>query len=186
MTSLRRNTGLPMPARKTSSTLRQFMVATDSVMRQELKSVVEDTSIELKGYFEGVVKAWTTKVRFRRVTRVSPYLISARVFAVGKNKNIWQYVDEGTKPHVIKPKNAPRLSFKLGYSARTAPGVGKGGSPNANAGTGQATGDRVFAMQVQHPGTKARQFAKTFNARLSPSYTRRIEAAIRRAVRRMN
>ena len=42
-------------------------------------------------------------------------------------------VNDGTKPHIIRPKNAKALAFKIG-------------------------GRVVFAKVVHHPGTKAQPF----------------------------
>lgn len=56
------------------------------------------------------------------------------------------YVEQGTKPHEIRPRNRKALRFPAdGGSARLS------GSPR--------TGGRVrFAKRVQHPGTRAQPF----------------------------
>lgn len=172
-----------MPARRTESTLRQFLIATDAALVKELRTVVEDTSTELKQSFEGVVKNWKTKIKFRRVMKYTSTLIEGRVQAVGATKKIWQYVDEGTKPHDITPKGDAPLRFQTGYSPRTRPRMGNT-PPAGNVGSGTSSGAWVSTRKVHHPGTKPRQFAKTFEANMSPSFQWRIEAAIRRAVRR--
>lgn len=46
-----------------------------------------------------------------------------------------EYLEKGTPPHIILPRNAKVLAFELG-------------------------GETVFATEVHHPGTKARPFAK--------------------------
>lgn len=73
-------------------------------------------------------------------------------FETMTSDNIARYVDEGTKPHVITARRSPMLSFRTGYTAKSAPG-----SSAWNAGGG-ASGGRVYAQQVRHPGTKARLF----------------------------
>lgn len=53
--------------------------------------------------------------------------------SVGSQAPYGIYVEEGTKPHIIRPKNKKMLAFKVG-------------------------GRMVFAKQVRHPGTKAYKF----------------------------
>jgi hypothetical protein len=74
--------------------------------------------------------------------------------ATGDEKaiEIFGYVDQGTEPHIIRPVNASRLRFSSGYQAKTAP------IANAQAGSGRSSGDVVFAKEVHHPGTEAREF----------------------------
>lgn len=51
------------------------------------------------------------------------------------------FVHEGTRPHVIRPRNASALRFKAG-------------------------GETVFASSVNHPGTRARPFLTNAVARV--------------------
>ncbi|GAS98799.1 Gp22 [Mycolicibacterium canariasense] len=52
------------------------------------------------------------------------------------------YVHEGTRPHVIRPRNAAVLRFEVG-------------------------GRTVFARLVRHPGTKARPFLRNAGERVA-------------------
>lgn len=56
------------------------------------------------------------------------------------------FVHQGTRPHVIRPRNAAALRFKVG-------------------------GETVFAMSVNHPGTRARPFLTNALARALRSLT---------------
>lgn len=171
-----------MPRRNISSGLRAHLISVDTQLQKELRVVVEDTSAELKAYYEKVTKDWKHKVKFRRRMKVSDTLIEGTVQAVGAYKHIWRFVDQGTKAHIIRAKNARALAFQGNYDPRTRPGAGN--TPPQSGGSGKSSGDRVFAKVVRHPGTKARQFAKSFEANLAPSFQYRVEAAIRRASRR--
>lgn len=55
------------------------------------------------------------------------------------------YVERGTRPHIIKPKNKKVLAWAANGSARLSGAVRTGGSVR-------------FAKRVKHPGTKAQPF----------------------------
>lgn len=54
-------------------------------------------------------------------------------FTVGSNVSYAAYVNDGTRPHIIRPRNAQALRFMVG-------------------------GRVVYARVVHHPGTRARPF----------------------------
>lgn len=56
------------------------------------------------------------------------------------------YVEFGTPPHVIRPKNRKSLKFEAGRKARLESG---GKNPNM-----------VFAKEVKHPGTRPQPFIR--------------------------
>jgi HK97 gp10 family phage protein len=58
------------------------------------------------------------------------------------------YVEEGTRPHIIRPRNAKSLSWT---SSGTVTGP-RGGSKTVN--------NRFFARVVHHPGTQANPYMK--------------------------
>ena len=93
---------------------------------------------------------------------------------VGTENVILGYVDDGTRPHIIRPVRASRLRFKSGYNAKTKPH--KIGSQ-----AGGAFGDTVYAMQVRHPGSKAREFSPTIQKRRRKPFTRRMVKAMQKA-----
>lgn len=55
------------------------------------------------------------------------------VFTVGSDVEYAGFVNDGTRPHIIRPRNAQALRFRVG-------------------------GRVVFARVVHHPGTRARPF----------------------------
>jgi phage gpG-like protein len=55
------------------------------------------------------------------------------VFTIGSDVEYAAFVNDGTRPHIIRPKNAQALRFKIG-------------------------GRVVYAKVVHHPGTRARPF----------------------------
>lgn len=145
-------------------------------IEQEVYSTTYDTAEELKEKHREVVRDWTHKPGFRQQTYSSPAVFSIKIVPTGRYAPIYGYVDKGTKPHLIAAKNAPLLHFQTGYSARTA-AVAK-----FNQGTGTASGPWIAKQQVNHPGTEAREFGKTFLEELSPTFGQRIQAAIKLGV----
>lgn len=71
-------------------------------------------------------------------------------FTVGSNVEYAPYVHDGTRPHVIRPRNAQALRFQVG-------------------------GRVVYARVVNHPGTRARPFLDRALAEVTASRGYRIE-----------
>ena len=76
-----------------------------------------------------------------------------KTYTITTTDEIYGYVDEGTKPHVIVPRHGRVLRFAVGGRAKTTPG-------RITAGGGSPGKDVVFTPRVNHPGTKARLFTK--------------------------
>lgn len=107
---------------------------------------MQEAADEAKAMLERTTSSWQNQPTFTIAQQKDG-------FTVGTDDPIYGYVDEGTKPHIIRPKKARRLVFNVGGRAKTA--------PNVIGSTSGARGDtRVFARQVQHPGTKPRNFSK--------------------------
>lgn len=74
---------------------------------------------------------------------------------VATEDQVFGFVDDGTKPHLIAPRNGKALRFGVPFSAKTVPGV--------IASRAGSTGGSVIIRRkpVRHPGTKARNFSQT-------------------------
>ncbi len=97
---------------------------------------------------------------------------------VGTDDEIYGYVNDGTRAHIIKARRAPRLAFKTGFTPKTTPrqiGSRKGG----------VSGNLVRPKQVRHPGTKARKFSKTIAARRQGGFTKAMRLATERATKKV-
>ena len=147
--------------------------------RREVENVIERKSKpELIQAHERVTVNWKTDIEFKARKRINQKGISIFVFPAGENKMIWVYVTGGTKPHLIRPKGPGYpLKFQTGYKPKTA-AVGKFGGP------GVSTGPTVRAFKVKHPGIKARKFEETIAADYKKVFSRDIENAMRRGLRR--
>lgn len=128
-------------------------------------------------YPEKVVANWEHKPAFQaRLTTGQSIILY--VYPIGPNAKYWIWTSRGTKRHTISAKNAPVLAFPSSYAPKTRPRGPSYGGP------GKSSGETVFAMEVDHPGTKARHFEEAW-ARWSKKWFRReIENAMRRGSRR--
>ena len=160
---------------KLADALRQQDIQIKDQLRVELRAFGFDQA----HWFEIVTAEWKRKPSFNVVTFVSKSEMGYKVQAIGKNAEIWGYVDEGTKPHIIQPKGNYPLKFRGGYSARTAPVA------RFNVGNGEASGQWVSTYFVQHPGSEAREFSKTYITTNKLEFQHRMNNAIRRAIRRL-
>jgi len=103
------------------------------------------------------------------------------VHPIGKNEQIYAYVTLGTKPHKIAAKNAKTLAFMWGgtgsYQAKTKPGGGKNGP-------GTVSGGKMrYPIEVNHPGTEARDIEKSVKKSFEPMLKTIMAAAWQRIIR---
>jgi hypothetical protein len=111
----------------------------------------------LKGSPRGILKAWQigtvaeAKLAVPRKTGTLGRSIRAGTLfsdhaVVEAAVNYAAFVEYGTRPHIIRPRNGKFLRFPANArSARLTGSVRRGG-------------DAVFAREVHHPGTKPRPF----------------------------
>jgi hypothetical protein len=92
--------------------------------------------------------------------------------SIGTDDEIFGYVDQGTKPHIITPKRPGYpLRFREGYKSKTIPG-------RIWSRPGGAFGNIVRAMYVMHPGTQPRRILETIGKKHEKSLLRYINLAI--------
>ena len=136
--------------------------------------------------FKDIVANWSNRPDFQTRTNLNQDSITLSVFPAGdaKAKQIWTWNVEGTKPHPIAAKNAPFLVFPWGgkgsYMAKTGPGGSWYGGPGT-----VANAQIVRMRQVMHPGTKPRDWPKVIREQQQGFYSRSVENAWRRALRRI-
>lgn len=158
------------------------------VVRRVLDDALDNT---VKPYlieqFEHRVANWDHKPIFKARKRVTVDATAVTVFPSGPNKQIYKWVSGGTRPHPIPktPKTGSNfLVFQSGgpgsYKAKTGAG-GKFGGPGIVVG-----GKAVRARQVQHPGFEGSHFEKYIRKDAKPWFSRTMENAWRRGIRRMS
>lgn len=82
-----------------------------------------------------------------------------------------KWVDDGTRPHTIRPRTARRLAFRANYKAKTSPGF-------IGSRRGGSSGPVILAREVRHPGTKARRFTQEIAKKQGKLLPLQIERAI--------
>jgi len=136
------------------------------------KAIKEFEKIALAEH-EKVTETWEHKPKFR--ARRSDWTGSERLVAVHvwTDDDIWRYVDEGTKPHVIRPKNPDGLLvFPSSFKPKTQP-------RSLSSGAGASGGPMVFAKEVHHPGTKPRNFTAMLQRKLENIFSVMINAVFK-------
>lgn len=113
--------------------------------------VLVDSANYLKAEMEARVPVDTGRLRQSIQVRVENNRVT-----VGPDTEYAEYVEFGTKPHVIEPKNKKALAFKVG-------------------------GQMVVVKKVNHPGTKAQPFVRpAFDAWVQTLGTLAAEANVKR------
>ena len=130
--------------------------------------------------------------RFRRTTAtwhhkpafeaVSEFNGTEFTLLIGTDDEIYRYVEEGTRPHEIRPKGNWPLRFQWGgpgsYKAKTSPG-------NLTSSQGGPSGDWVHFMHVNHPGTEARRFMPEIHREVSEIACETMLDQVQRAIERL-
>ena len=103
--------------------------------------------------------------------------VSANEFVVGDNDKrvIWNV--KGTKPHKIRARAGSFLAFQLGGTPKTRVGA-IASSPGSRPG-----GKFVYAKEVSHPGTTARETDEAIRAKEQPVLEREIGRALEGIIR---
>lgn len=148
-------------------------------IRLELLNALRSEGTAVKRELGKAVETWDHKPRFEVLRSLTGEAASILVGPVGDEETvqIYRWVTEGTRPHLILPRNKPRLTFKPGSTPKTRPGI-VGSGPGA-PGVGWRS-----AAAVHHPGTKAREFEKIVQKNRQGPFKRAMEAAIMRGARK--
>ena len=114
------------------------------------KTLREEGKID-KRMLQKTTATWKgSKPRFRVVEKVTPNELSVEVIPSGAGAKKWNWLEEGTKAHIIRPKRrGGMLHFRTGFKPKTK--VGK-----LKSGRGSRGRSWAHARQVRHPGTKPR------------------------------
>lgn len=138
-------------------------------MQKQIKRVLRRTARRVEGDYKRTTDTWKKRPDFDTILNEYEAII-------GTDNIIYIYVERGTRPHPIRAVRAPRLIFNTQFAPKTQPGQlksspGFSGPPVASK------------LEVQHPGTEARDFTKVIAKKTQPQFQRDLEKAIKKAVR---
>lgn len=137
---------------------------------EAIEEALDQTAQESKADYEKTTRTWQTQVNF--TINKTKYGRS-----IGTRNKIYGYVDQGTEPHIIRPRRAKRLRFATGGTPKTR--INTIASYKGKRGTNWRT-----AMQVNHPGTKARNFTAVINTRNKRRLPKNMRAALKKAAQK--
>jgi hypothetical protein len=150
-------------------------------LMQDIADEMDKFAPYLVNDFERVTRSWKgDKPNFVPIrVKKGPVdmILEVRVTG-GKGKDKWKWLDQGTKPHVIRPKRPGYpLRFKTGYQAGSKPGT-------LFTSSGSYTGPEVRAKSVRHPGNAARKWTELIVKNNQPSFERWMINALGHAAER--
>jgi hypothetical protein len=146
----------------------------EKAMRAALLDGLKDVAKDVDADFAKTYATWKRKPEFTTEVEMRD---RGGKFTVSTDNEIYRYMDEGTKPHIIRPKKAQKLFFRTGYRAKTTPRV-------IGSGSGGANGPDVFANVVHHPGTKAREFAETLKEKYQRTFGKSMQRSLNQAAKK--
>lgn len=150
----------------------------DDQMRLALLNGMRKFGTKVKAEYEKTTSTWQHKPKFDYLVSLEgdgPTLV-AGVSGGGEAADIYRYVNEGTRPHVILPKGDKPLAFQSQYTAKSTPGL-------ISAKQGGSSGEVVYARGVLHPGTEPRNFDEAIAKQMQPRFKDAMEEAMKDAAK---
>lgn len=146
----------------------------ERAFRDAIESMAEAAANDIHGNFQTTVATWKHKVQFEKTVTFDPKQIR---ILVATDDEIYAYVVLGTKRHVIRPKRAKVLAFPSAFRAKTIP------NKPFVVSIGMTGEKKVFAKEVNHPGTKARNFDKVIKKIWEKRLALRLKTAMQYAAK---
>lgn len=138
-------------------------------MKRAIDNALTGTAKAIRVDFNVTTQTWKKRPTFSILIRGSSLPEGQRI--ISTMNEIYAYVNYGTKPHTIRPKYANKLAFQSGYTNKTVPN-------RIASRPGGSFGPTVFANEVKHPGTKARNFDRAIARKWRKEWPRNLQRAI--------
>ena len=145
-------------------------------VRLEILNALRAQGKEIVADYNQTVQTWRNKPAFEVAVSLAGGGATVLVTPDGPNRQQFEYVDKGTRPHIIRVRRAPALRFRLGGSPKTQPGVIGSGSGSPPNGFWRA---KDF---VRHPGTEARRFSEIIEKRRRKRFQEAMVDAMQRGM----
>lgn len=148
-------------------------VLRDARIRARVKKAMQEMGPEIQEDFEKTTATWEHEPKFHiKLTDFSDGL-SLEVYT---QDQIYAWVNDGTRPYRIYPKNAWMLVFPGTFRPKTTPRV-------IGSGPGYSGGDLQFRPYVYHPGIESRDFDLEIEDIWKPKMKPRLEKAMKLAAK---
>lgn len=144
-------------------------------VRLEILNELRAQGKEIVTEYKKTVQTWRNQPDFNVAVSLADGGATVLVTPDGPNRQQFEYVDRGTRPHPIYPRRARVLRFKSIYRAKTQPGV-------IGSSSGGASGSDVFRPFVMHPGTEARRFSEIIEQRRRKRFQEAMVDAMQRGM----
>lgn len=138
------------------------------IIERAIENSLTQTAKAIKVDFGVTTRTWSKRPDFK-ITR------GRGVRSIFTDDPIYGLVDDGAKPHIIRPKRAKRLSFQGNYRAKSRVRV-------IGSSSGGKSGATVTALSVKHPGFKGREFAETIAKKWVKLYPKQFNRALAAAL----
>lgn len=133
----------------------------------------QTTGPQLQGLFRKTVSGWEHKPRFYKRKHITAYQIGVIVHpAKEKMGDIYALVNQGAKPHIIRPRRAKFLRFQTGYRAASRPRF-------IGSGRKSRSGRFISTPMVRHPGFEAREFDQAIAEEYAPKFFKDMQDTFR-------
>lgn len=145
------------------------LIADPKKLARALGNALNGVAKDIQLDFRVTTQTWEHKPSFP-ISSPSAY---RRI--VSTDDQIYAFVNDGTRAHIIRPKGGGVLVFRGPFRAKTV--------PNQIASTAGSVGTaETFTRGVNHPGTKARNFDKAIHDKwerlFGPIMQRAIDAEV--------
>lgn len=153
----------------------------DKKFKEDMRHAVEREGRKILKDYENIVKTWKHKPEFKVSTSVTAKTggVLLEVWTDSKTEEglIFKFVDEGTKPHEIRPKGP-------GYPLRFASAFQPKTKPRTLSSSAGKTGPRdTRAWVVQHPGTEAREYTDEIEKKWQKPFAKDMQDAMNKAAK---
>jgi len=156
--------------RVTTKVIKPAKIKSDK-MRSDLVAAVVETGKEIDALFALTYLTFEHRPEFVIENKGTPTRISSSVYTTNQ---IYAWINDGTKPHTIRPKNAAVLAFPQTFRPKTH-------LVKLESGKGYKTKKKRFALVVEHPGTAPRNFEERIEKKAMPKFRARVRAAMKEA-----
>ena len=159
----------------TKVSLKAVVPTKDVIDTKQLLGVIKGAAVEtargMRADFLKTTRTWKHRVVFTIQITVDGNA-QATVYT---DDDIYNYVNGGTKPHMIKPRRKKRLAFGVPFRAKTRVGF-------LGSGNGKRGNTMVFSKGVMHPGTDARNFDKVIADKWQTPYEQLMQRRVDNAI----